>query len=301
MKFYFTSITDDDYLSYLIKNDCCNILISYLEKSKIKALLDKNLPNSDIFVDSGAFSAYTRNKKIDIDEYITFLNTYHDRFSLYASLDVIPDYTSFESVQQSSKDTWNNFVYMRERLTDKSKLLITFHLGEDYSVLRQILEYKDEFGPIKYLALGGLARASIEDRDTFIEKCYNIINSCGRNDIKIHLFGVTDMGLCEKFGADSVDSTTWIRAASFGEICTEFGRLVVSEARKYDDKHLLHKTEFIKDKCIKEMTELGFLLDDLMTSSKSRELYNILYFHNKSKLIQPPQFNRKITKCVELW
>lgn len=154
-------------------------------------------------------------------------------------------------------------------MIDKDKLVVTFHFGEDYSVLKKILTYEDTFGKIVYMALGGLARATGEDRNEFIEKCYNIIKECGREDLQIHLFGVTDMTLCEKFGATSVDSTTWVRAASFGEICTNFGRLVISENRKYDDKHLLHKPTHIRECYIEEITNLGFELEDLMNSSKS--------------------------------
>jgi queuine/archaeosine tRNA-ribosyltransferase len=301
MKFYFTSVTNDEYLKYLQDNDCCNILISYLEQRKIETLIEKNIPNISLFVDSGAFSAFTRNKKIDIDNYIEFLNTHHTKLDLYASLDVIPNYDSLESVRQSSIDTFNNFIYMRERLIDKNKCVVTFHFGEDYSMLKKILNYEDKYGKISYLALGGLARAVAEDRFVFIEKCYEIIKECHREDIKIHLFGVTDMSICERFGANSVDSTTWVRAASFGEICTDAGRLVVSENRINDDKHLLHKSELIKNECIKEMADSGFNIDDLMKSSKSRELYNILHFHKKSLTVSTPKFVNVSVKCVDLW
>jgi queuine/archaeosine tRNA-ribosyltransferase len=301
MKFYFTSVTNDEYLNYLRENDCCNILISYLEQRKIETLLEKNIPNISLFVDSGAFSAFTRGKKVDIDKYIEFLNCHHTKFDLYASLDVIPDYDSLESVRQSSIDTFNNFLYMRERLIDKDKCVITFHFGEDYNMLRQILNFKDEHGKITYMALGGLARASADDRFVFIEKCYEIIKECHREDLQIHLFGVTDISLCERFGASSVDSTTWVRAASFGELCTNAGRLVVSENRISDDKHLLHKNEAVKQQCIKEIQHCGFELEDVMSSSKSRELYNILWFHKKSLNISEPKFECSSAKCVDLW
>ena len=301
MRFYFTSVTNDDYLKYLQDNDCCNILISYLEQRKIETLLEKNIPNISLFVDSGAFSAFTRGKKVDIDKYIEFLNCHHQKFDLYASLDVIPDYESMESVRQSSVDTFNNFLYMRDRLIDKDKCVVTFHFGEDYDMLRQILNFQDDYGKVVYMALGGLARASAEDRIVFIERCYEIIKECHREDLQIHLFGVTDMSLCERFGASSVDSTTWVRAASFGEICTDAGRLVVSENRISDNKHLLHKAEPIKNHCIEEMESCGFDLETLMTSSKSRELYNILWFHKKSQSISDPKFETSIIKCVDLW
>ena len=109
------------------------------------------------------------------------------------------------------------------------------------------------------------------------------------------------MGICEKFGATSVDSTTWVRAASFGEICADSGRIVVSENRIGDNKHLLHRSPLIKDSIVKEMESYGFSLDDLMNSSKSRELYNILYFYRKSKVMDNPKFNISSAKCVSLW
>ena len=105
MKMYFTSVSDSKHLDFLLENNCCNILISFLEKTKIKKLIDLHNPDINIFIDSGAFSAFTRGISIDIDEYIEFINSVHDNVELYASLDVIPSSESIYSVKSSTIET----------------------------------------------------------------------------------------------------------------------------------------------------------------------------------------------------
>ena len=301
MKMYFTSVSDSKHLDFLLENNCCNILISFLEKTKIKKLIDLHNPDINIFIDSGAFSAFTRGIHIDIDEYIEFINLVHDNVELYASLDVIPSSDSIESVKSSTIETWENYLYMRERLIDKDKLVVTFHYGEDYSDLKKILNYEDEYGKIKYLALGGIAKMPIANRGVFIDTVYKIIKECGRTDIKIHLCGVTDIEICKEYGGTSTDSTTWVRAAAFGELCTSYGRLVVSETRGLSNKHLYNNPISIQEDIIKEIESYGIPFEDLVKDTKSRELFNIMYFYKNTKDIPGANYNKVCAEKVSLW
>jgi len=45
----------------------------------------------DIFLDSGAFSAYTQKAVIKLDDYIAFIKKYAKYITVYANLDVIGD------------------------------------------------------------------------------------------------------------------------------------------------------------------------------------------------------------------
>ena len=45
--------------------------------------------NVDVFLDSGAFSAWTRGMEIDIQKYIEFIKQNQDIITVYANLDVI--------------------------------------------------------------------------------------------------------------------------------------------------------------------------------------------------------------------
>lgn len=301
MKMYFTSISDEKHLGFLLDNKCCNILISFLEKNKILKLIEKHNPEINIFIDSGAFSAFTRDLKVDIDEYIKFINLVHSDVKLYAALDVIPTHSNPESVAKCSKESWDNYLYMRERVEDKYKLIPTFHYGEDYEYLKDILNYSDEYGKVEYLALGGLARRSSSERETFIETCYRIIKECERTDIKIHLFGVTDMDVCRKYGGTSTDSTSWVRAAAFGEICTEYGRLIVSDTRALHPRHISNNSPVVQQDIVDKLEQYGISMQELSESTRARELYNLMYFYNITKDISEPNYDLCSVAKVSLW
>src|SRR5688500_3421363 len=60
-------------------------------------------PDARLFLDSGAFSAFTLGQPISIDEYMQFLTKYEDQFFMYASLDNKSD----------QKETYDNFRALR--------------------------------------------------------------------------------------------------------------------------------------------------------------------------------------------
>ena len=138
--FYFTGIPfnsellRDSLLSY--PNSC--LLLSQLNQRKdIYRWIDyfKTLPENHhkLFIDSGAFSAWTLGKSIDINEYISFINEYKDFITIAASVDSIPgnpkssQLASQEEVEKSASITWENFLYMRSKMDDVDKLLYTYH------------------------------------------------------------------------------------------------------------------------------------------------------------------------------
>jgi hypothetical protein len=121
-----------------------NLLESYLnfrnKKGKgefIQWHRDRGLLNKNIFLDSGAFSAWTRKIKIDIDEYAAFVKKYLPHLAIYANLDVIGD----------AKATAKNQEHL-EKLGLKP--LATFHIGSSYDELEKMVKR------YKHLALGGL-------------------------------------------------------------------------------------------------------------------------------------------------
>ena len=85
--FYFTGVAVNSPIAdYLIKQPGACILLSQLnERSNISKWIErlkKEKPESlKLFIDSGAFSAWTKGKKIDVDEYISFINSNKDYFS----------------------------------------------------------------------------------------------------------------------------------------------------------------------------------------------------------------------------
>lgn len=194
MKLYFagiyTSLEGVDYSD--------NFLTSYVEfrgkgvKDKLKKLKGKK-----IFLDSGAFSAFTQGIKIDIDEYISFAKEYNSNFDVVATLDSIGD----------DEKTYRNYQYMKKQL---ESVLPVFHFNGDVSYLKKYIEQS------KYIALGGLVPYAKQKNTlkNWLDYCFNIIP----RDKKIHLFGITTQWVLERYPAYSCDSTGWLYAGKRGRV-----------------------------------------------------------------------------------
>ena len=118
-----------------------NILLSqYLDRKKIAKIIEyyKTHKKENLFlIDSGAFSAKNRSIKIDTDDYIDYINSISEWVDYFVSVDTIP--LNADEVKKCCDATWENYLYMRERVNEKDKLIIVFHSGESFDDLKRIL------------------------------------------------------------------------------------------------------------------------------------------------------------------
>ena len=230
--------------------------------------------NRKIFVDSGAWTAFTCNAKINIDEYIWYLNQNVGKFAVIAPLDVLP--AGINDADKCAEESWRNFLYMRERLVDKDKLIAVYHQGESIDYLIRMLTYADEFGKIDYIGLGALASTlDYKTRELFIEKCFDVILKYNP-DVKVHAFGMTDLKLLELFPFTSADSSTYVMAAGMGEIVTKFGRVTISNERKDCIKRDSAEGKLLNT----YINSFGFDWEVLASSRIDRVRFNVAYFKN---------------------
>jgi hypothetical protein len=155
----------------------------------------------DIFIDSGAFSAWTKGAEINIDEYIAFIKKYRNYISLYANLDVIGD----------AEASLKNQEYMEAK---GLKPIPCFHQGEDLKYLKHYLKKYD------YMALGGMVGSSTSKLVMWLDDIFqsHICNDKGLPKIKVHGFGITSLSLMLRYPWYSVDSTSWVMTGRFGGI-----------------------------------------------------------------------------------
>ena len=150
-----------------------NMLFNYIDGKKATDKYKDQIKPKKLFIDSGAFSAWTKGKKIDVDEYIAWINERSDFIDLYGQIDVIPGdiikgYTQ-EQVEEAAQATWENYLYMRPKMVKPEGLLYTFHVGEPYTYLEQALEWKDDNGKlIPYIALGGMVGKPMPVKKAFL-------------------------------------------------------------------------------------------------------------------------------------
>lgn len=278
-----------------------NMLFSYLDKTAIDKYKEMISSHGKLFIDSGAFSAWTQGKTIDVDEYIRWINDRADYIDLYGQVDVIPGdrntgaLPTTEEVKIAAQKTWENYLYMRPKMKKPEGLLYTFHVGEPIEFLKRALEWTDENGNyIPYIALGGMVGKSADTRDRFLEKCFDTIKNSPNPNVKVHAFGMTDRDLLMKYPITSADSTSWIMTGATGGIMTDAGMVTVSSQQSNSMNHFSHLSQEAIDEFNKSIAEYGFTLEELAESRDKRIMHNARYMKKKFEEIEyKPQIKKK--------
>jgi hypothetical protein len=144
----------------------------------------------DLFLDSGAFSAWTQKATIDIQEYIRFIKENQDVIEVYANLDVI-GIGGKQPNRLTAEKTLEN-----QRIMEKAGLhpIPCFHFGEPMEFLDMYVKEYD------YLALG-VAGNSGTQLIPWLDKCFSehICDSDGMPKIKVHGFAVTSLKIMMRY------------------------------------------------------------------------------------------------------
>lgn len=310
MKYFFSGMgvkTFPKASEYLLNNNGCILLSQLNDRGKIKQYIEekKKGKHFELMIDSGAFSAWTIGKKIDVEKYITFLNENHMYFDIFVGVDVIPGeakskkVASSEEVEASAQLTWENYLYMREKLVDPTKLMYTYHIGEPISYLQRALDFEDSHGKILYLGLGAMVGKADRQMISFYEEVFNLIKQSKNPDIKVHAFGMTQFKIMEKFPEFySVDSTTAIQAAMRRKIYLD-GKIYTCTEREGSLDSIFYLPDMIKEKIQSKLdTDFGGTkLEDLPFNQPERVYVNVVDMFNQVKNLN----FKKVSKTISLW
>lgn len=168
------------------------------------------------FLDSGAYSAWTKGSVIDIDEYCAFIKANIEHIEVYPCLDVIPGKPGAGNASERQRDeaadaTWANFLYMR---SDGLDPIPVYHYGEAPRHLERMLEYG-----CGYIGIGGLVGVPNQLRVLWLDRLFKrITDAQGMPIVKTHGFGMTSVPLIFRYPWYSVDSTTWIKMTMSGSV-----------------------------------------------------------------------------------
>lgn len=165
----------------------------------------------DLILDSGAFSAFTMNTKIDITDYGKTVLKNKQHITRCANLDVIGD----------SEATYKNWLILKEMGCNP---LPVIHYGSEKKWFDIYLkEHK-----VEYLALGGLVPYTKQKTKLkkWLDYSFSLIKPYF--PVKIHLFGVTTNWVLKRYPVYSCDSTGWLYAGKRGRILEFNGSGVVA-------------------------------------------------------------------------
>lgn len=169
---------------------------------RLEAFTDlKDEPPSPEFItiiDSGGFAVRTRGIELKVQDYANYLNRYKIPYAF--NLDTL-------SVEESHK----NQAFLEENTN--TYILPVYHLSEwirkDYKTLEVMCS------KYPFIAIGGVA--SVTTSRPLQKAFLNFVFSLTRDKVRVHGLGITAQWELELYPFYSVDSTTWMNGAKYGE------------------------------------------------------------------------------------
>ena len=255
--------------------------------------------NGKLLVDSGAHSAHTKGIKLDLEEYIGFANDHMGDITLYVQVDKIP---GVYLMPKTPKDfieapelSWENYcIGSKAVMSEISKLVPVFHMGEDMKWLRNMCDYRFSDGSrVEYIGLSPRGDVSLKAKYDFSAECFSVIQSSSHPDVKTHAFGATSLEMLERLPYTSADSTTWVLVSAYGQvwmpgaIIGDFNgvgiKLGVSKeniSHQTATQTYWEQTDDVKKKLDDYFESIGTNIEELSVSHSARALASAKYVQN---------------------
>lgn len=249
------------------RNEVEHYLESYHYMRGAKADLIRG-ERTKIFLDSGAFSAFTKGVEIDLGEYVEFVKSYSDIIERV-------DGNLMASVLDGIGDPYKTYCNQMKMEQLGVRPLPCFHYNEDIRYLEYYMENYD------YITIGGMVPIETQQLiywlDTLFEK--HLCDGSGRPRVKVHGFGVTREVLMRRYPWYSVDSSSWVQSSGNGGIMIpNLGTIFISKgspAAKDAGRHINTIPEPQKQALIKKIQELGFSYERLQETYLARWTFNL--------------------------
>ena len=264
-----------------------------------------------VMIDSGAFSAWNKAKKIDLDEYIDYVHRVQDRMASLSNqtlhivnLDVIPGIVgqtlalsrirkteNTDLIELAAKQGFRNMKRMLERSITP---IHVFHQGEDFKWLDRMLEH------VPYIGISPANDLASSTRNAWMEIVFEYLYKQNAQ-VDTHGFAVTSQPVLQKLPWTSCDAATWRISAGMGYIYLQEGGfsnpkfsgspLVLNvSTRKFAEglENLTPaKTEWVTK-------ETGYTFEELQ-KWENRVFVNIRYFLELEKWLNEQKQNRSYT------
>lgn len=280
--FYFAGTQLKEAEQYKIDNGYNNLKSWFLERKELDrliALKKDGKYTGKIMVDSGAFTAHRKDVSINCDEYIEWLNKNNSYLEHYVQLDRIPGRwgrkSSKEDILYAERASWENYIYMVQKLKNPHKLLPVFHMSENFENFRRLLNFEINGNKIPYICISGAKDRASAKRREFYHNIFQIIRESDNKDVKVHCLGCSTFGDLSLFPFYSSDSTTWLQLSNNGNIQDKSSVAVSEIALKNAENaaRLNYLAPQIKFNC----ERFGVDFEQLKTSYTARSIYNIRF------------------------
>lgn len=241
-----------------------------------------------IFLDSGAYTMFTKGKSIPLKQYADFINREHKMIEFAANL----DYIGAASPVEAADRTIENQRKLEELVKPSGAYIIpVYHVREPVSYLEALVK------KYPFIALGGMVPESKGDLNKMLDEVWDrvLTDKHGHPKIKVHGFGMTILDLMLRYPWYSVDSTSWVIYAAFGYITWMDGpRQVVvpispkKEMRRMLDMHYDSMAEPHRAETRKQIALRGFDIDRIREDHDERRKFNAVTYAEEIANLNPP-------------
>jgi hypothetical protein len=260
------------------------------------------------FLDSGAFSAWSKGTAIDLDEYCAFIKSNIEHIEVYATLDVIPGKPGEGATQRdrevAAEQSWDNYLYMKDEGLDP---LPVYHYGEPDRFLERMIEYGCD-----YIGIGGLVSIPGKMRRHWLDQVFTrLTDAKGMPIVKTHGFGMTSIPLIFRYPWYSVDSTTWIKITANGAcylpqmrggkfVFDEIPEIISVSSRNpkqgEDGKHYNSMSPSMREHFKAWLAECGKTLEEVSSHYYPRAVCNVTFFKRVSETRAVHPFNNRLAR-----
>ena len=170
-----------------------------------------------VFLDSGAFSAFSLGVKVDLPAYCRWI---HENADIIRNEDGVVMASVLDGIGDPLL-TWQNQQAMEQL---GATPLPCFHWGED----ERYLEWYVSRYP--YITLGGLVPISKPQQKEWLDRIWDkyLTDGSGRPRLKVHGFGLTTVDLMDRYPWWSVDSSSWVQIGAHGNVLLDGKTYAVS-------------------------------------------------------------------------
>lgn len=240
---------------------------------------DRIRENGDkVFLDSGAFSAFSLGVQVDLPAYCRWIQQ---------NVDIVrvEDNSLMASVLDGIGDplqTYRNQLSMEELGV---RPLPCFHYGED----ERYLEYY--MANYEYITIGGMVPISTPQLFHWLDRIWNkyLCDGSGKARIKVHGFGLTSVPLMQEYPWYSVDSSSWVQIGAHGNVIMDgktMGFSSQSPSRKVSGAHIDSIAPIMREAIETKLRQMGYDPQRLRDIQYSRWAFNAEQFAGMGREIK---------------
>lgn len=190
--------------------------------------LDKlNYTPSYVLLDSGAFTAWSIGKSVQLADYLPVAVRVSQRFpgALIINLDVIPGESGrTASVHEIARGMEQSLANADRLRAANLRVSEVFHQDEPFSFLEQLLERREDERAV--VGLSPRNDLSLQKRCVWLREVLGVL--VRRSGVKglprFHGLAATSRAMLETFPFYSADSSTWVNGYRYGVCVNEAGR-----------------------------------------------------------------------------